>query len=187
MKTCNEIIHLFEQANGLLLRNDHVLFENQVSERTLCGALMLHIHDIIKEDHSYAGYHADVEYNRRKSKRSYDYKTIPSPDDNPIKITCDLILHGRGKQPEQDNLLAIEMKKTTRTNRAKNSDRERLKILTEDFYDNKQLVDTYMSPEHVCGYVLGVYYEINYRRKIILVEYYHNGSMIQTYKKPIEA
>ena len=91
MKTCNEIIHLFEQANDRLLRDDHVLFENQVSERTLCGALMLHIHDIIKDDHSYAGYYADVEYNRRKGKRNYDNKTIPTPNDNTIKITCDLI------------------------------------------------------------------------------------------------
>jgi len=180
MKNYNEIMHLFEQANNLLLRNDHVLFENQVSERTLCGALMLHIHDIIKDDHSYAGYYADVEYNRRKGKRNCDYKTIPTPNNNTIRITCDLILHGRGKQSEQDNLLAIEMKKSTRTNREKNSDRERLKILTEDFYNNKQMVDTNILPEHVCGYVLGVYYEINYRRNMVLVEYYYKGELLQT-------
>jgi len=186
MKTCNEIIYLFEQANSILLRDDHVLFENQVSERTLCGALMLHIHDIIKENASYAGYYADVEYNRRKGKLNVHYKTIHGPSNKTIQINCDLLLHGRGKHPEQDNLLAVEMKKSTRTKREKNSDRERLKILTEDFYDNKQIVDTQMSPEHVCGYVLGVYYEINYRRKMILVEYYYNGSMIQTYKKTIE-
>lgn len=179
MKTYNEIMHLFEQANNLLLRDDHVLFENQVSERTLCGALMLHIHDTIKEDHSYAGHHADVEYNRRKSKRGYDYKTIPTPDDNPIKITCDLILHGRGKHPEQDNLLAIEMKKSTRSTREKNNDRERLKVLTRDPYVDKERIDTHQSREHIYRYVLGVYYEINYQREIILVEYYHNGELLQ--------
>ena len=47
----------------MFLTQDKALFANQVSERTLCGALMLHIHDIISHDRRFAGYHADVEYN----------------------------------------------------------------------------------------------------------------------------
>ena len=74
------------------------------------------------------------------------------------------------------------MKKSTRANREKNNDRERLKILTEAFYANKQIVDTDMLPEHVCGYVLGVYYEINYQRKIVLIEYYYKSELLQTYE-----
>lgn len=50
MKTYYEIASLFEQANNDLLITDRSLFVNQVSERTLCGALMLSIYNIIKPD-----------------------------------------------------------------------------------------------------------------------------------------
>ena len=46
MKSYQEMIRLFECANAAFLKNDKALLANQVSERTLCGALMLHIHDI---------------------------------------------------------------------------------------------------------------------------------------------
>lgn len=39
-------------------------------------------------------------------------------------------------------------------------------------------------PENVCGYGLGVYYEVNFRKKSILVEYYKNGYLY--YKHTIE-
>ena len=35
-------------------------------------------------------------------------------------------------------------------------------------------------PEHVCRYVLGVYYEINYKRKSIRIEYYRKGRMVKS-------
>ena len=65
MKSYREMVDLFERANAAFLKHDKALFANQVSERTLCGALMLHIHDIISRDRKFAGYHADVEYNRK--------------------------------------------------------------------------------------------------------------------------
>lgn len=130
MKTYSEIIDLFEQANMALLIRDQSLFLNQVSERTLCGALMLHIHDIIKQNESYTGYYADVEYNRNKGSIKTVRKTIRGPGEEIIPINCDLILHSRGAHIEQDNLLAVEMKKSTRRSVEKNKDRERLIALT---------------------------------------------------------
>ena len=66
MKTYDELVVLFENANGVFLRTERKLLTRKVAERTLCGALMLHIHDLIKEDHSYDGYYTDVEYNRNQ-------------------------------------------------------------------------------------------------------------------------
>ena len=69
MKTYDELVSLFEEANLAFLQAEHSLFRTEVAERTLCGALMLYIHDIIKEDDSYSGYYADVEYNRNIVRR----------------------------------------------------------------------------------------------------------------------
>ena len=39
------------------------MFQRKVSERTLCGALMLALNDVIRKK-GYEGYFVDVEYNR---------------------------------------------------------------------------------------------------------------------------
>lgn len=181
MKTYHEIATLFEQANKALLAVDQNLFANQVSERTLCGALMLHIYDLIGQDTSYEGYYVDVEYNRNKGSIKTIRKTILGPDEEIIPINCDLILHSRGNRIEQDNLLAIEMKKSTRRAAEKNKDRERLIALTKDSFDDVWAWDGKNLPEHVCRYVLGVYYEINYRCQKILIEYYRQGEKTDSY------
>lgn len=41
-------------------------------------------------------------------------------------------------------------------------------------------------PEYVCGNGLGIYYEVNFRRKIILVEYYKEGYCYRQYEIKIE-
>ena len=184
MKTYNELVDLFEQANDALLMVDYGLLADQVSERTLCGALMLHIYDLIRQDPSYKGYYADVEYNRNKGTIKTIRKAIRGPDEKSISINCDLILHSRGTHIEQDNLLAVEMKKSTRCTTEKNKDRERLIALTKDSFDDVWAWDGKNLPEHVCRYVLGVYYEINYRRRKILVEYYRQGQKIHSYTMP---
>lgn len=55
MKTYEELVTIFENANRAFLLAERSLFRTKVAERTLCGALMLHIHDTIKEDDSYTG------------------------------------------------------------------------------------------------------------------------------------
>ncbi len=50
-----------------------------------------------------------------------------------IPITWDIIVQSRGEYINQDNLIAIEMKKSSNTKAEKDKDRERLIALTEDF------------------------------------------------------
>lgn len=185
MKTYDEITKLFEEANCNLLKIDGDLFATQVSERTLCGALMLHIHDLIKDDYNYNGYCVDVEYNRNKGGVKTIRKTIRNANEEIIKINCDIILHSRGNRIEQDNLLAIEMKKSTRTNIEKQKDKERLIALTKDTFDDIWAWNGRNLPEHVCRYVLGVYYEINYRRNEITIEYYRKGKKVKAYTQKL--
>ncbi len=180
MEIYHEMVKLFECANDGFLRQDKALLANQVSERTLCGALMIHIHDIISRDKKYAGYHVDVEYNRNKGAIKTIYKTIKGPHLEIIPINCDLIVHSRGEIVKQDNLIAIEMKKSTATRVRKDKDRERLIALTKDSFDDVWSFDGKALPEHVCRYVLGVYYEINFRRKSITIEYYRKGCRDKT-------
>lgn len=176
----NNLIEIFEQANENLLINDIELFKRMVSERTLCGALMLHLYNVIKNTH-YKEYFIDVEYNRNKGgKLKTISKTIKGPNEKIIKINCDLIVHSRGRNILQDNLIAIEMKKSSRSQNDKDKDRERIIALTKDSYDDIWSFDGKTLPDHVCRYKLGVYYEINFREKAILLEYYTSGEHFGT-------
>ncbi len=172
IKTYANMVELFEQANRRFLDQEQSLLVSNTSERTLCGALMLHLNDLIARDESFSGYHVDVEYNRNDG----EIKTILGPEMQIININCDLILHSRGEHPEQDNLIALEMKKSERPSLEKEKDKNRLIALTKDSFDDIWSNDGKTFPEHVCGYVLGIYYEINYQRHHIDVEYYRCGA-----------
>lgn len=179
----NELSQLFEKANEYFLIYDKELLESEVSERTLCGALMLHLHEVLK-DSKYNNYNVDVEYNRNKNGRLKTIiKTIEGLDSKIIKINCDLIVHSRGKNTKQDNLIAVEMKKSNRCEQEKQSDRDRLICLTKENDKNTYSDDGETLPKHVCGYILGVYYEINFSRRKILIEYYKQGNCFDKYEK----
>ncbi|BBH20437.1 hypothetical protein Back11_17820 [Paenibacillus baekrokdamisoli] len=169
------LIKIFEDANKSFIRSDIDLLLSKVSERTLCGALMIHIYNFIKNS-EFIDYKVDVEYNRNKNgKVKTSLKTIRGPKDIVVKINCDLIVHSRGNIIEQDNLIAIEMKKSGRKQDEKDNDRFRLIALTKDSYDEIWSFDGKTLPEHVCRYALGIYYEIDYRSRRILLEYYCKG------------
>lgn len=173
----DEIVELFERANYIFLNSNYELFESNVSERTLCGALKESI-DNEKNKTKFSSYHTDVEYNRNKNGI---LKTIINDDLEIVKINCDLILHSRGKCVELDNLIAIEMKKSNRPNKEKVKDRNRLIALTKDSYnDEVWSYDGKTLPEHVCRYVLGVYYEINLIEQIVYLEYYRRGKIVES-------
>lgn len=183
MKTFEQMVTLFENANQTFIQRDIGLFKSGVSERTLCGALMLHIHDLILKNDDFVNYYTDVEYNRNKGGRIKNIKkTIQGVDEQVVSITCDLILHSRGNCTEQDNLIAVEMKKSNRPPHEKHADKERLMALTKDSYDDVWSFDGKNLPEYVCRYVLGVYYEINYFRHLIKIEYYRLGQLEKTYE-----
>ena len=94
---------------------------------------------------------------------------------------CDLIVHSRGKIVEKDNLIALEMKKAYRKVCEKERDKARLVALTKDSYDEVWSFDGKTLPEHVCGYELGIYYEIDRKRSSIYVEYYAKGKKLKSY------
>lgn len=178
MKSYEQMINIFENSNRDFLEKDIDLLTSKVSERTLCGALMLHMNNIIFHTPEFENYYVDVEYNRNKGGK---IKTIQDDNYEIINITCDLILHSRGFHLEQDNLIAVEMKKANRPQQEKDSDRKRLKALTKDSFNDVWSFDGKILPEHVCRYILGVYYEIDYVSNSIKIEYYHKGELERKY------
>lgn len=167
-----KLITIFKNANCSFLERDIDLITNDVSERCLCGALMLFLHNEI-ENSSFKGYYTDIEYNRNSNR----IKTIINNEFKVTSITCDLIVHSRGKQKQQDNLLAIEMKKSSAPESEKMKDRVRLIALTKDSFDEVWSFDGETLPEHVCRYLLGIYYEIDIVNRNIELEYYTKGCM----------
>lgn len=188
MVTYEDLVTLFEDADRCFRHDDIRLFEDRVSERTLCGALMLHLHEEMrKHGELYKGFHADVEYNRNRNTIKKIFQKKEDNDDGIIvNINCDLLVHGRGLTLEQENLIAIEMKKDYAQEVDKNRDRYRLEALTSDPnewrdrglfpYDGVEMEDIRYN------YVLGVYYEVSYSDGMILIEYYQNGEKQREYK-----
>jgi hypothetical protein len=172
----NILEDIFDTANQSFLAKNNNLFENGVSERTLCGALMLELYKCILLS-KFKDYYVDVEYNRNAgSKLKTIKKTIMGLKEEIVTINCDLILHSRGENKSQDNLIAIEMKKSSRSKKEKDKDRTRLQCLTKDSYDNIWASDGRTLPEHICRYILGIYYEVDLGKKKILIEYYYKGN-----------
>lgn len=183
----NDAVEIFECSNHNFLISNQLLFDNRVSERTLCGALMIELHECIdKEFYRYQNYYVDVEYNRAKNGTvKHCIKTIKGFDEKKSRINCDLIVHGRGNiQVPKENFIAVEMKKSTRSRNEKDSDRDRLKALTS--LDNVYPWKGNSDPSIVCGYVLGIYYEINYKKEMIKIEYYNQGELIKKYELPFK-
>ena len=136
---------------------------------------MIELHEVIK-DTKYYKYFVDVEYNRNVGGTLKTLKkTIRGPKEQIVTINCDLIVHSRGQNTFQDNPIALEMKKSTGRQKDKGRDRNRLECLTKSSSQDVWSYGGKVFPENVCGYGLGVYYEVNFRKKSILVEYYKNA------------
>ena len=136
----------------LTLERTNIL--NNVSERNLCHRLGFYL----EEERRAArldGYYVDAEYNRQQNGQ---IKTIVDDEAHEISITCDLILHSRGENIRNDNLIAIAMKKSDQPKREKDEDRIRLRALTKQSYDNVWFNDGITPPRYVCGYQLGPIY-----------------------------
>jgi len=178
----NDLKKIFNKANDKFLRSTKKMIYDDVSERCLCSELKLFLQEQLNNT-IYKNYHIDNEYNRNCG----HIKTTINGNMKEIVIQCDLIIHSRGENELQDNLIALEMKKSYQSEESKDNDRDRLCALTKSTHDK----DTYSYdgktfPKHVCGYRLGIYYEIDKDEKKILVEYYANGRMFEKYEKKIE-
>jgi uncharacterized protein YjhX (UPF0386 family) len=124
-----------------------------------------------------AAYHSDIEYNRNGG----ELKTIMDEQAQIISICCDVILYSRGEIPEQDNLIAIEMKKTGSTEDDRNKDINRLRCLTRDTFHETWSFDGRALPEHVSRYVLGVFYEIDIASRTAVIQYHRRGEFVSDY------
>ena len=117
---------------------------------------MFHLQILLLENESYKEtykpYSVDCEYNRMneykiKTLKRYENFEIDDNSDKIRKIFPDIILH---KRKEEDNLIVIEMKKSTSNNiDCKEKDRERLKIMTN------------LNDPNNFNYTLGVYFEVD--------------------------
>lgn len=162
---------LAQALDEFFVREADALVTN-VSERNSCGRLALYLEGAAHKA-GLTGYVADPEYNRKQGGK---VKTILDRDMKVISISCDLILHSRGAQIAEDNLIAIEMKKVERPIREKDSDRDRLRALTKSPQDNIWSYDGAVHPEHVCGYRLGVFVEISASQRTATLEYFTKGA-----------
>lgn len=168
------LIELFDESINLFFAQETQNILDNVAERNLCGRLSIYLTQKLNE-RNINGYYADPEYNRKQGGK---VKTILDNEMNIVPIQCDLIIHSRGQIIEQDNLITIEMKKSTRPENEKISDRIRLRAMTKNSYDNIWSFDGETHPEHVCGYQVGVYMIINIAERFCLLEYYQHGEQV---------
>lgn len=170
----DQVRSLFEEALRRFLEFEMQEMLEGVNERANCGRMAIYLHDVAREVKLPTQYLVDVEYNRKQEGR---VKTILNGHDAVVRVNCDVILHSRGAIVQQDNLIAIEMKKFDRPHEEKISDRERLQALTKDSFDGVWSADGNTLPEHVCGYVLGLFMEIHRVRRTCTVDYFVKGEL----------
>jgi hypothetical protein len=161
------IPHVLEASLEEFFRREARALADGVSERNNCGRLSIYMQRAADEC-GLANYFADTEYNR---KQDGQIKTILDDDMKVITINCDLILHSRGESIAEDNLIAIEMKKSQRCDDGKIADRDRLRAMTKSSGGGVWSNDGTVHPEHVCGYRLGVYIEIDSDDRKALIEH----------------
>jgi len=173
-----QLTNLFKESIVVFFKREtnHVL--SGVAERSLCSRLALYIEQLMP-NHSIEGYYADTEYNRKQDGK---IKTILDDNMEIVVINCDLIVHSRGEQMP-DNLIAIEMKKSNRPEAEKVSDRKRLRALTKknEVWNYEGIV----YPEHVSGYTIGIYMELDLQKRTCIFEKYKGGDMIANWNQTI--
>lgn len=165
---------LFNKSIGEFFVEEANNVVSGVSERNLCGRLLA-VLERNKVEFGLGAYYVDAEYNR---KQGGQVKTMMNDAYEIVNITPDVIVHSRGESVAHDNLIAIEMKKAERPSSEKASDRERLVVITKKNFANVWGFGG-CHPEHVCGYTMGVYVEIDARARRYLIEFYQRGAMTE--------
>ncbi|MCT0217843.1 hypothetical protein KQ304_02345 [Synechococcus sp. CS-1329] len=168
---------VFEKTLEQFLEKEAQNILSGVSERNLCARMAMFL-QILANDNGFSGYYADPEYNRKQNGR---VKTILDDEMQIVNITCDLILHSRGEIMARDNLITIEMKKSERPEEEKNNDRARLRTLTKSSFDGVWSYDGETHPEHVCGYELGYFVELDHKNHSYIVQLFQAGELVEEY------
>lgn len=175
MPIADEVLNsIFDQALTKFLCIEEQAILESVSERNNCGRFAIYL-DEFANANGLTGYFADIEYNR---KQNGEIKTILGPRLRIIRINCDLILHSRGNLVGEDNLIAIEMKKFERPSSEKSNDRARLRAMTKESFDDIWSADGFTHPEHVCGYRLGAFIELNKDQRSCNIEFFKKGRCV---------
>jgi len=171
-KNAKLALKIFYNANKLFIKDSIRNIELGVSEVTLQGNFSQAFKEILKEMKIY-NYYSEINYNKNK----HFTKCIINEKMEYFDIFCDLIIHSCGENLEQDNLLAIEMKKKeNRKDRLK--DRKRLEIMTSDSYVGEILFDEL--PTYICRYSLGIFYDLDVKKRQIELDFYQHGELIKT-------
>lgn len=168
----NKLLDIFYLANQRFLKRNMSNIINNISERSLCASLSCEINKILELSELYE-YYCDVEYNRN----GHEVKAIIDDECKIIKIQNDLIIHSRGTKIK-DNLLALEMKKSTSSSSEMEDDRNRLKCLTKQTCSDIFSYNGLPFPKYVCKYELGIFYIIDIKAKTITIEIYTNSALV---------
>lgn len=143
-----------------------------IAERNLCARLAMILEPKAHES-GLTDYFADPEYNRKYGR----VKTILDENAVEVRINCDLLLHSRG-QCADDNLIAVEMKKSERPVQEELDDCERLRTLTKPNYNDLVVLEGDLEEQHVCGYKLGYFLWIDAESRTYRLKEYSNGTFI---------
>lgn len=164
---------IFDESISFFLSEERENIINDVAERNLCGRLSIYLTNALIQ-RGVKGYFADTEYNRKQGGK---VKTVILGNEKIVTIQADLIVHSRGKLINKDNFIAVEMKKSSRPEYEKKSDRERLMAMTKKSYDGVWSSGDGTHPDHVCNYALGVYIIFDIKAETYILEFYRLGEL----------
>ena len=124
-----ELMDIVDAAIKEFNRKEKYLIENDLSERCICARFAMYLSKALTNTR-YQDYDVDVEYNRGAYGEELNAKIMEDK-----RIVVDLIVHRRGYDPEvgYDNLICMEMKKST-DRRGCSNDEERLQKMTDYSY-----------------------------------------------------
>ena len=157
-KLSKELIDVFQKAKNEFLEKEKTIIKNDTNERTLTQRLAFYLELQLRKNIKYENYSVDCEYNRKEK----DIKRLKFGKNTDKKeIYPDIIVH-QGKI--KNNLIAIEMKKTTSRNTDKIKDIEKLEALTDRKNDYH--------------YTLGIYFELDITDNNNIINFFVDGEVI---------
>ena len=157
-KLSKELIDVFQKAKNEFLEKEKTIIKNDTNERTLTQRLAFYLELQLRKNIKYENYSVDCEYNRKEK----DIKRLKFGKNTDKKeIYPDIIVHQR---KIKNNLIAIEMKKTTSRNTDKIKDIEKLEALTDRKNDYH--------------YTLGIYFELDITDTNNIINFFVDGEVI---------
>ncbi|MFZ7972345.1 hypothetical protein ACO1GZ_02795 [Fusobacterium watanabei] len=157
-KLSKELIDVFQKAKNEFLEKEKTIIKNDTNERTLTQRLAFYLELQLRKNIKYENYSVDCEYNRKEK----DIKRLKFGKNTDKKeIYPDIIVHQR---KIKNNLIAIEMKKTTSRNTDKIKDIEKLEALTDRKNDYH--------------YTLGIYFELDITDNNNIINFFVDGEVI---------